>query len=308
MKIQIKIITLFTLLLFAIRLNLNSQESKTSFIWPIDSEKIELKLSSLFGESRGDHFHNGVDISSDNEKILSIADGEILYSRYSSDNPYENDHGSGNSVWVLHNKKYVSAYFHLKDGRELNLLKSKAIQQKAVLGKSGNTGHSSGSHLHFIVINESEKKTINPLSILPEVKDSTLPNIGSLILTIGTSKTYIRDGDTFNNSSKFPITVEIFDGGERKSQRRGIKELEILFNQQSIKKASFNWLYLENGKWKNESGFSFEELYFENNYYLGDLSFHSGSNTIEIKVKDFNNNSSKKNFEFMVNKIQPKDK
>lgn len=282
-----------------------SDSNSNEFIWPIDTPKLEQKISSVFGESRGDHFHNGVDISSENEKILSISDGELIYSRYKSDNPFENEHGSGNSVWIKHKDKISSAYFHLKDGRENNLFKSNQIKKADVVGISGNTGHSSGSHLHFIMMKEN--KIIDPLSQLPKVEDSTKPQIGALILTIGISKTFIKDGDNFNNSSDFPISVQIFDAGEKKSQRRGIKELEIYFNKKLYKKASFNELVLENGKWKTESGQIFDELYFENEYYIGNLHLLSGPNTIDISVKDFSLNETKKSFEFHVNKIKRKD-
>lgn len=297
-----KYLILFSVLFNTIRF---SDQVTANFIWPIDTSKLEQKLSSLFGESRGDHFHNGVDISSDSEKILSIADGEVIYSRYRSDNPFENEHGSGNSVWIKHKDKIFSAYFHLKDGRESKLFESNIVKQSDVVGKSGNTGHSSGSHLHFITMKEN--KIIDPLRILPKLLDSTKPQIGKLILTIGKSKTYIKDGDNFNNSADFPISVEIFDAGEKKSQRRGIKELEIYFNKKLYKKASFNELVLEQGKWKTESGQSFDELYFENEYYIGNLHLLSGPNTIDINVKDFSLNETKKSFEFHVNKIKRKD-
>ncbi len=295
----------FILLLTFFNSNHFTESSTPEFIWAIDTAKIEQKLSSLFGESRGDHFHNGVDISSDNEKILSIAEGEVIYSRYKSDNPFENEHGSGNSVWIKHKDKIYSAYFHLKDGRESKLASTNLVKQSDVVGKSGNSGHSSGSHLHFITM--KDKKIIDPLSILPKVIDSTKPQVNKLILTIGKSKTYIKDGDNFNNSSDFPISVEIFDAGEKKSQRRGIKELEIYFNKKLYKKASFNELVLEQGKWKTESGQSFDELYFENEYYIGNLHLLSGPNTIEISVKDFSLNETKKSFEFHVNKIKRKE-
>ena len=299
--------TIFFLTLFFLPVLFLAEESVSTYIWPVGGEKIESKLTSLFGESRGDHFHNGIDIASDSEKIVSISDGKILYSRYSSDNPFENEHGSGNAVWILHPNNIYSAYFHLKEGRFPIVLTDSEIKQNTPIAKTGNTGHSSGSHLHFITVKNYGRNIFDPLTIMPSVKDNTSPTIGNMIVTIGKSKTYIRDGDSFNNSKEFPVSIEIFDSGEKKGQRRGIKTIQIEFNGELYKKASFKEFTLVKNQWKNEEGYNFDELYFENNYFIGNLNFNSGTNTLILKVEDFNGNKSTKNFAFFVNKIKRKD-
>ncbi len=288
-----------------------SQESSKSknplgFIWTAGGDNIEVKLTSLFGESRGDHFHNGVDVSSDNEKVSSIEKGTVIYSHYGSDNPFENEHGSGNSVWILHDNDILSAYYHLKDGRSSEISEKRTVQKGDTIGKTGNTGHSSGSHLHFVVAKDQGRKIIDPLKILPTVKDTKSPTISSLILTIGKNITYVNDGDSFNSSSNFPITVDIADTGERKGQRRGVKSIRFVVNNKVYKESNFNELSLVNSKWQNEDGMSFNDLFFESHYYIGDLKFISGDNTISITATDFSNNKTEKTFTFYVNKIQKK--
>ncbi len=301
---------LLVLSILPIYLVLGQENAKQKFtegyIWPVGGENIEVKLSSLFGESRGDHFHNGVDVSSDNEKVSSIEKGTVIYSHYSSDNPFENEGGSGNSVWILHDNDILSAYYHLKDGRSPEILEKKFLQKGDTIGKTGNTGHSSGSHLHFVIAKDQGRKIIDPLKILPPVKDTKSPTISSLILTIGKNITYINDGDSFNSSSNFPITVDIADTGERKGQRRGVKSIQFIVNNKVYKKSNFNELSLVNSKWQNEDGLSFNDLFFESHYYIGDLKFISGDNTISITAMDFNNNKIEKTFTFYVNKIQKK--
>lgn len=304
-----KITILFISVLLLSQFSSYSQEINlnTNFIWPIDTANLEMKLSSLFGESRGDHFHNGVDISSDNEKVLSIGDGNVVYSRYATDSPYSNEEGSGNCVWVQHGNGVISAYFHLKDGRVPEITETKTIARGTPVGKSGNTGHSSGSHLHFVTAGEKGRKIINPLTILPIVKDSSSPKIGSLILTIGKKITYINDGDNFNSSTNFPVSVDIFDPGEKKSQRRGVRSILFSFNGKSFKESSFNELSISGGKWRNEDGLTFNELFYENNYFIGNLNFVAGNNSVSIDAIDFSGNKTSKSYSFFVNKIQKKN-
>ncbi|HNJ33637.1 MAG TPA: hypothetical protein PK881_05295, partial [Leptospiraceae bacterium] len=57
-------------------------------------------LTSTFGESRGDHFHNGVDISSLGEPVHPVAPGKILFARGIEDDPFSPLIGPGNFVIV----------------------------------------------------------------------------------------------------------------------------------------------------------------------------------------------------------------
>jgi hypothetical protein len=294
---MIKSISLFLLIT-------NLSLKADSYVWPIQTDKIYEKITSVFGESRGDHFHNGLDVSSDNEPIVSIGDGDIVYSRFESDHPFEGEFGSGNCVWVYHGKKTLSAYYHMKSERKQGLLDKLSVKKGDLLGKSGNSGHSSGSHLHFIVANENGKKLINPLLILSPIEDKKPPQIGSLILSIGENYTYINDGDNIRISKPFPVTVQINDFGEKKGQRRGIYSVEFFFNGRAIKSSLFNEISLQGQFWKNESGLRFDELYFEGNYYISDLNFNPGVNTIFIKAADFHGNKIEKTFTFNVNRIK----
>lgn len=283
-----------------------SSESELKFIWPIRSEKISSKLSSTFGESRMDHFHNGLDIVSINEEVKSIADGKIVYTRYSEDQPFDSDYGTGNCVWVSHSKGILSAYYHLKNTR-IDFSKSdNFVKEGEKLGYTGNTGHSSGSHLHFVVASENGAKLINPLMILPKIEDSISPEIGGLTLSVGENYTNINDGDSINVSKNFPLTVTAFDKGENSGQRRGVQYIGFIFNGIKIKESRFNEISIKKGKWINEDSLEYDELYYNGNYYIGDLSLKSGENTIQVNVADFHGNTNSKTFSFYVNRISGK--
>ncbi|MDX1958454.1 MAG: M23 family metallopeptidase [Leptospiraceae bacterium] len=271
--------------------------------WPMEKDSVVNRLTSLFGESRGDHFHNGVDIASDNEPVGSVAKGTVLYSRYSSDDPFRNEFGTGNSVWIYHGKGLVSAYYHLKEGRETGIATPKKIDTGEIIGKSGNTGHSSGSHLHFVIGMNYGKKIIDPLKMLPDVPDTSEPKIGTLILTIGEKYSYVNDGDNINISKAFPVTVQIFDSGMKSGQRRGVKSVKFYHNRKFIKESNFNEISLKENSWVNEDGLSFDELFFQGNYFIGNLNLVSGENIIEVIAVDFKGNQSKKKIAFNVTRI-----
>lgn len=58
--------------------------------------------------------------------------------------------GGGNSVWVLHTDGTVAAYFHLNQGSVVVTV-DQEVSAGEILGLAGNSGSSSGPHLHFQV-------------------------------------------------------------------------------------------------------------------------------------------------------------
>ncbi|NLP52165.1 peptidoglycan DD-metalloendopeptidase family protein [Bacillus sp. RO1] len=123
-------------------------------------------ITSGFGERWGTN-HNGIDIGRkingkdrSNVPVVSIGDGKVINSYYSS--------SYGNCIIIRHNfdgVQYESLYAHLenravKTGQE--------VKKGAFIGYMGDTGYSTGPHLHFELHQpawESSKKyAFNPLS------------------------------------------------------------------------------------------------------------------------------------------------
>ncbi len=66
----------------------------------------------------------------------------------------------GYNVLVRHSKKTQTRYAHMS---QLFVSQGEAVERGQILGLSGNTGDSTGPHLHFEVIKNGMK--VNPLSI-----------------------------------------------------------------------------------------------------------------------------------------------
>ena len=125
---------------------------------PVDYDII---LAGNFGEPRPFHFHGGIDVKTDNQegkRIYSIADGYV--SRLTI-----NMYGFGNAIYVSHPDGNTSVYCHLKrfddkyeallqrTGRDTLSMVFPPTQFPVKAGDfiaiSGNTGHSTGPHLHL---------------------------------------------------------------------------------------------------------------------------------------------------------------
>jgi len=116
------------------------------------------RISSSFGNrihpiTRKNIFHNGIDLVAPiHTKIMAIADGIII--------KYKREHRvNGNYIIIKHKNNIKSYYLHMS---YLNKQKRKwsKVKKGEYIGKLGNSGRSTGPHLHLGI--KKQDKWINP--------------------------------------------------------------------------------------------------------------------------------------------------
>lgn len=115
-------------------------------IWPIKGNLGH--ISMYFGQnenpfSKGQwYLHTGIDISTNRigDSILATADGKVIDIHY--------DSSLGNSVTIQHSHGFTTRYGHL---RSFAVKKGQRVFQGDVIGYLGNTGKTTGPHLHYEV-------------------------------------------------------------------------------------------------------------------------------------------------------------
>ncbi|ABD00042.1 peptidase M23 [Synechococcus sp. 65AY6Li] len=108
----------------------------SGFIWPVAGQ-----ITSGFGYRRG-RFHAGVDIPGPvGSPIVAVQEGEVIFAGNAGD-------GYGNRVDIRHPNGIVTRYAH---GHRIYVSKGQYVQQGQVIMSRGNTGRSTGPHLHFEV-------------------------------------------------------------------------------------------------------------------------------------------------------------
>lgn len=121
------------------------------FIWPANDHY----LSGY--DWSPDAGHRGIDIAGETGDPVYASDyGVIVYAGW-------NEWGYGNMVMVDHGNGWQTLYAHLSS---INVFCGGSVLQGTVIGAIGSTGRSSGSHLHFEVMN-SEYGKVNPWQVLP---------------------------------------------------------------------------------------------------------------------------------------------
>ncbi|QGU14909.1 MULTISPECIES: peptidoglycan DD-metalloendopeptidase family protein [Enterobacteriaceae] len=129
--------------------NLSDTASKTSLDYPLPATA---RISSPFNPARLNPVsgkvspHNGIDYSMPmNTKIVSVINGKITRAEYNST--------MGNFIEVTGKDGVQTRYLHLN---KILVKKGAKISRGATIALSGNSGRSSGPHLHYeLVINNN---------------------------------------------------------------------------------------------------------------------------------------------------------
>lgn len=135
----------------------NQNVSGRIFINPTTGRK-----TSDFGQRWGT-FHSGIDIGKNGRTgdipIVASASGTVIRANY--------DRSYGNVVFISHvinGKVYTTVYAHME---QFFVSTGQQVQQGQLLGYMGNTGNSTGPHLHFEIHegswNGSRSNAVDPL-------------------------------------------------------------------------------------------------------------------------------------------------
>jgi murein DD-endopeptidase MepM/ murein hydrolase activator NlpD len=178
----------FTPLAFAQILNCDN-----SWTLPMASP---VELSAGFGDLRPNHFHMGIDIRTgglENLPIYAIQDGYVSRLKVSAV-------GYGWVLYLAHPNGYTSVYAHCNKFapaiQDFYLDTSEALQQNELdlllpenkirvkkgelIAYSGNTGGSSGPHLHFELRDTKSEHALNPLLHGFQVTDTGQPVLSGI--------------------------------------------------------------------------------------------------------------------------------
>jgi len=136
-------------------------------ISPVSPDKRKYRISSAFGYrsdpfSGRTTFHKGVDFAmKSGNPVYATGDGVVEKVSFEF-------FGYGNSVVIDHGFGYKTRYAHMKS---IGVVEGMTVKRGECIGESGNSGKSSGPHLHYEVIYKG--RPVNPynyydLTISPE--------------------------------------------------------------------------------------------------------------------------------------------
>ena len=275
---QFQILFIFLVFIFISQVAISQNKSypKYSFSSPV---KIPITLSGSFGELRPNHFHSGIDIKiggEEGEKVYSPFDGEVSRIKIQA-------YGGGKNLYIQHTNGYTTVYMHLQKFSykiekyvrnyqyekqtyefDINIPKGKLrIEKGELIAYAGNSGSSSGPHLHYEIRDTKTENIINPLYFGLEVADTTAPYISSILISPegeysrieGMREKQIFDNirafDTIRVTNKISLGIKAFDQENDLSSKNGAYIYRVKVNDKAFWDFQIDEFSFSNSKYIN---------------------------------------------------------
>ena len=165
-------------------------DSKMYFM-PLTNQKDMLVVTSGFGVNRGDHNHGGLDFRANRNALFATENNGVVSKVHNSP-----DGNAGKYVIVDYPRadgtKLRCTYMHMN---AVNVSVGQTVNAKDVLGISGNTGHSTGPHLHFetaLVSADGKEQKIDPREYLAAMQVAA-PALQTQVMEKDTSKDMLAE-------------------------------------------------------------------------------------------------------------------
>lgn len=259
-----------------------------SYEWPVENHAV----TATFGENRWGHFHGGIDIGGGEQEIRPIEDGEIIFHYEESDDPNGIPTGLGNFVVVEHERGIRSLYAHLKP--EPAFLQKVSVSKEDVIGIIGETGGALGKHLHLEVFDGELNRLVNPLELLPDLADGSVPDIDGLYIE--------RDGNTVRLEPRLRVMqgqwdfiIDTYDTSIVNGRIYPVAPYRVFVYVNGREEIALSFESLEeygNDLVLSKSGrITDEQLYIDDwRLRLGKLQLQEGEVQLEVVVSDISGN------------------
>lgn len=134
-----------------------------SFMWPASGSFTSGYGYRIHPVTGGKKLHSGIDIANSADvPIVAAAGGTVIRANYSS--------SYGNVVYISHKingQVYTTVYAHME---QFYVKSGQSVSKGQQIGIMGNTGRSTGQHLHFEIHKgpwNGSSSSVNPLDYLP---------------------------------------------------------------------------------------------------------------------------------------------
>lgn len=227
-------------------------------------------LSGTFAEIRSGHFHSGIDYRTqglEGKPIYAAADGSVSRIRIS---PV----GFGKAIYIEHPNGYTTVYAHVRnftpqiqqfivseqykrESFDVDLYPERnvfSVKKGEVIAWSGNSGSSSGPHLHFEIRHTHNQQPVNPKFFGLNIRDDIPPVLQALKIYPANAYTTIngqpqslvfelngangeyrlKQDQQINIAGDVAFGIHVYDKHNHSNLRNGVAILNIFVDEECV--------------------------------------------------------------------------
>lgn len=265
--------------------------------WPVASRVV----TGNFGESRGDHFHLGIDLGGGRQEVFPVLAGELVF-RYEENEDFTSlPRGVGSFAVLRHAGSVLSIYAHLERD---SLHSDRALfSTRDPIGVTGDTGASEGRHLHLEIYDGETRSFVNPRSLLPPLPDHQTPSIRKVMLRIG-DRTFTLTPEAVVPAGRAEVLLEAWDAREDVTFRWPMAPyaVRLSLNGKEISRIVFDAVEERRGRMTlRGTDLGASEVYASGDLVrLGTVELRGGQSHLLATVRDFAGNEASRELFFSV--------
>lgn len=245
--------------------------------------------SRLFGQKNGGVFEKGIALEKSAD-VRSSNHGEILILIESGNDMNGFPSTLGNALLIAHDDGLVTVYGNLNT---VDQIEGKTnIEMGTLLGMPGASGWASPGEILFQVLDAQRKTYLNPLLLLPSLKDAKQPRIRNLLLVSGTGQAIQVSGSQRIRQGKYSLYADIADTIDQSQREMSPFTATVLVNGVTVSTVHFELLKSTGTElYLSEASLTYPIVYKESEaLFLGEILFSRGKTDLIITARDASGN------------------
>lgn len=263
-----------------------------AFEWPLGSGTVTYG----FGSFR-DGFLKGTEFSDANSMVRSVADGELTFVATGNSLPGGYPIQGGSILSLVHHTEMVTVYTGMVPDSISRYLKK--VRAGDVLGRTPAAGTRVGTRLY--VYDGKERRFVNPLMVLPGVKDDILPVIRSVNLANDGVETRLDQSRSIRQGI-YEVILEVYDNSPSGAPSAPF-DISLTIDGSVRTRVVYDAAWADDGQ-----AFVFGAAKLEENTYLfdgnrvrfGPYVFPRGRVVLTVSVFDFAGNKREQTYSISV--------
>lgn len=266
-----------------------------AFEWPV----IPVNPAVLFGQRNGGIMSRGMAFS-DADSVRAAGNGQILIVLEKNRNFTGFPGTLGNAVILVHDEGLATVYGNLETTDRLET--EARLESQTVLAPAGSGAWGSAREMRFQVLDLANKTVLNPLMLLPALKDTKGPRIRNAVAVSETGQTYTLGTTKYVKQGQYRLYADVSDNLENGTIEYAPFRITVQVNGKEQLAMPFEIMKSQDGAvFLSRPDFSFSKLYADpERIFLGAITFMRGKTDISLLARDFAGNERSSQFTLII--------
>lgn len=237
---------------------------------------------------------------SETDSVRAAGNGKLLITLEKNRNFTGFPGTLGNAVILVHDEGLATVYGNLATTDRLETAANPESQ--SILAPAGSGAWGGDREVRFEVLDLANKTVLNPLMLLPAMKDTKGPRIRNAVAVSETGQTYTLGTTKYVKQGQYRLYADVADSLETGSADYAPFRITVLVNGKEQMAMPFEIMKSKDGAvFLSRPDFTFSRLYADpERIFLGAITFMRGKTDVSLLVRDFAGNERSAQFTLII--------